>query len=71
VLVMGRSALPVEVQRRFGWAMCAGVVLDDAVVSVGVSKAVAWRWFREAGGVIPTGIHTDRARCSNVAIVVS
>jgi IS30 family transposase len=53
---MGRPGLPVEVQRRFWRAMRAGVVLDDAAASVGVSKTVAWRWFREAGGVIPAGI---------------
>jgi transposase, IS30 family len=55
---MGRPGLPVEVQRRFWRAMRAGVVLDDAAASVGVSKTVAWRWFREAGGVIPAGIQT-------------
>jgi transposase, IS30 family len=53
---MGRPALPMEVQRRFWREMRAGVVLDDAAASVGVSKTVAWRWFREAGGVIPAGI---------------
>lgn len=55
---MGRPGLPVEVQPRFWRAMRAGVVLDDAAASVGVSKTVAWRWFREAGGVIPAGIQT-------------
>ena len=50
---MGRPALPLELQRRFWLMMRTGVVLDDAAATVGVSKAVAWRWFREAGGVLP------------------
>lgn len=53
---MGRPGLPREVQHRFWREMRRGVVLDDAAASVGVSKTVAWRWFREAGGVIPAGI---------------
>ena len=51
--MLGRPALPLELQRRFWLMMRAGVVLDDAAATVGVSKAVAWRWFREAGGVLP------------------
>ena len=49
--MLGRPALPRELQRRFWLMMRTGVVLDDAAATVGVSKAVAWRWFREAGGV--------------------
>lgn len=55
---MGRPGWPVEVQRRFWREMRAGVVLEDAAAAVGVSKTVAWRWFREAGGVIPSNIST-------------
>ena len=51
--MLGRPALPRELQRRFWFKMRTGVVLDDAAAAVGVSKAVAWRWFREAGGVLP------------------
>ena len=51
--MLGRPALPRELQRRFWLMMRTGVVLDDAAATVGVSKAVAWRWFREAGGVLP------------------
>jgi IS30 family transposase len=50
---MGRPALPVEVQRLFWSRIRAGEVLDDAARLVGVSKSVALRWFREAGGVMP------------------
>ena len=50
---MGRPALPVEVQRRFWVMVRAGSVPGDAADAIGVSRTVAWRWFREAGGVIP------------------
>jgi transposase, IS30 family len=55
---VGRPALPSEVARRFWSLMRTGVVLDDAAAVAGVSKAVAWRWFREAGGVIPAAVST-------------
>lgn len=47
------TLLTRELQRRCWLMMRTGVVLDDAAATVGVSKAVAWRWFREAGGVLP------------------
>ncbi len=50
---MGRPALPIGVQRRFWSWIRAGEVLEDAARAAGVSKTVAWRWFREAGGVMP------------------
>ena len=50
---MGRPALPHEVGRRFWREIRTGAVLHDAASVAGVSKAVAWRWFREAGGVMP------------------
>jgi IS30 family transposase len=53
---MGRPALPVEVQRLFWSRIRAGEVLDDAARLVGVSKSVALRWFREAGGVMPDAV---------------
>ncbi|WP_233161016.1 IS30 family transposase [Actinophytocola xanthii] len=56
---MGRPALPSEVARRFWSLMRTGVVLDDAAAVAGVSKAVAWRWFREAGGMIPAVASAD------------
>lgn len=57
---MGRPGFPSDVRRLFWREMRGGVVLDDAAASVGVSKTVAWRWFREAGGVIPSGIELGR-----------
>jgi len=57
---MGQLGFPVEVRRRFWWAMRCGLGLDDAAAAVGVSRTAACRWFREAGGVIPQGIRVDR-----------
>jgi IS30 family transposase len=61
--VMGRPAISVEVQRQFWAQIRAGEIIDTAVVAVGVSKTVGWRWFREAGGVMPQQI-PDRAAVS-------
>lgn len=52
----GRPGYPIEVQRRFWRSLRTGVVIDDAAAAAGVSKSVAWRWFREAGGVIPPDV---------------
>jgi transposase, IS30 family len=52
----GRPGLPVEVRRRFWCGIRAGVVVEDAARVAGVSKAVAWRWFRQAGGVMPDAV---------------
>jgi transposase, IS30 family len=51
--VLGRPALSVEVQRRFWEAIRDGAVLREAAAGAGVSRTVAWRWFRDAGGVMP------------------
>jgi IS30 family transposase len=54
VFRLGRPAFPIDVQRRF-WALIrAGDVVGDAADAMGVSRSVAWRWFRNAGGVMPT-----------------
>ena len=50
---MGRPAISIEVQQRFWANIRAGDVIDAAAAAVGVSKTVGWRWFREAGGVMP------------------
>jgi IS30 family transposase len=50
---MGRPAIWAEVQRLFWAQIRAGEVIEGAAVVAGVSKTVAWRWFRQAGGVIP------------------
>jgi len=53
VFTLSRPAFPVGVQRRC-WALIrAGEVVGDAADLVGVSRPVAWRWFRNAGGVMP------------------
>ena len=69
--MLGRPALPREVQRRVRLMMRAGVVLDDAAATVSVSKAVAWRWFREAGGVLPAScLRSSRICCADVPTVI-
>jgi transposase, IS30 family len=50
---VGRPAFPVDVQRRFWTLIRAGEVVGDAADAMGVSRTVAWRWFRNAGGVMP------------------
>ena len=60
----GRPSLPVEVQRLFWSRIRDGEILDDAARLVGVSKSVALRWFREAGGVMP-----DAARLVAISTV--
>jgi IS30 family transposase len=64
---MGRPALPVEVQRLFWAGMRQGEILDDAARMDGVSKTVAIRWFREAGGVMPDALPA----CSGLAFRLS
>jgi hypothetical protein len=51
--VGGRPAISVEVQREFWSAVRSGMVIAEAAASAGVSKTVAWRWFRHVGGVMP------------------
>ncbi|GAB2984528.1 hypothetical protein GCM10017788_40680 [Amycolatopsis acidiphila] len=51
--MLGRPAISVEVQRLFWERIRGGQIIDTAAATVGVSKTVGWRWFREAGGVMP------------------
>src|SRR5690349_11580823 len=53
---MGRPALPAEVRRLFWSNVRDGEILDDAARLAGVSKSVALRWIREAGGVMPDAV---------------
>jgi transposase, IS30 family len=53
VFRLGRPALSVDVQRRFWVLIRDGEVVGDAADAMGVSRTVAWRWFRNAGGVMP------------------
>lgn len=52
-MIVGRPAIRVEVQRRYWSLIRSGEVPGVAADRVGVSRTVAWRWFREAGGVMP------------------
>ena len=49
----GRPAIPVAIQREFWAAVRSGMVVAEAAASAGVSITVAWRWFRQRGGVMP------------------
>jgi IS30 family transposase len=51
--VLGRPAISVEIQRLFWIRIRGGEVIESAAAVIGVSKTVGWRWFREAGGVMP------------------
>lgn len=56
----GRPAIPVTVQQEL-WALVrSGLVVAEAAESVGVSKTVAWRWFRHVGGVMPEPFRAGR-----------
>jgi transposase, IS30 family len=59
--VGGRPAIPVAVQREFWSAVRSGMVIADAAAAVGVSKTVAWRWFRHVGGVMPEPFPADKS----------
>ncbi len=52
-MILGRPAIRVEVQRQFWSLIRAGAFPGGAADEVGVSRTVAWRWFRQAGGVMP------------------
>jgi hypothetical protein len=52
-MILGRPAIRVEVQRQYWSLIRAGEVPGDAADAVGVSRTVTWRWFRNAGGVMP------------------
>jgi IS30 family transposase len=57
---MGRPAISVEVQRLFWSQLRQGEVIETAALAVGVSKTVAWRWYRQAGGVMPNLLPVSR-----------
>jgi IS30 family transposase len=52
---MGRPGVPGEVCRRYWqWIRDDGLAAGPAGSAVGVSRQTGERWFREAGGVIPS-----------------
>lgn len=70
---MARPGVPVEVRRRF-WRLVRGGYGDVPAASaeIGVSWRTGWRWFREAGGVIPpvqepTGLRLSFAEREEIA----
>lgn len=50
---MARPGFPFEVRRRFWRGVRSGLSVTEASLVVGVSRPTGYRWFREAGGVIP------------------
>ena len=49
-----RPRIPVEVQRRFWSSVRDGVTVEGSAGAVGVSRKTGYRWFGDAGGVIPS-----------------
>ena len=56
--------MPVEVQRRFWRVVRDGLPAKRAARVVGVSPMAGSRWFREAGGVIPSMLEPTGRRLS-------
>jgi len=59
---MAHPIIPGEVQRRFWRSVHDGVTVADAAVAVGVSRKTGYRWFGEAGGVIPSVVDEPSGR---------
>ena len=60
---MGRPRLPRELQRRFWSLVRAGELVAAAASGAGVSSR-AGRWFRQAGGVVPSLVEPSGGRLS-------
>ena len=60
----GKPRVPVEVQRRFWRVVRDGLPAKRAARVVGVSPMAGSRWFREAGGVIPSMLEPTGRRLS-------
>jgi IS30 family transposase len=60
---MGRPDLPVEVQRRY-WQLIRDQKLAplDAARVLGVGETTGYKWFRQAGGVIPSMVAEPTGR---------
>jgi IS30 family transposase len=54
--MMGAPTLPSEVRRRFWSRVRAGDLPRDAAAAIGVSHNTGFRWFTEAGGVMPPSV---------------
>lgn len=64
---MVRPRLSIEVQRKFWQQVVAGESVTNAGALVGVSRATAWRFFAESGGVIPSIAKQPLGRCLSLA----
>jgi len=51
-----------EHRLRFWEQIAGGATSEDAGVGAGVSPAVGTRWFREAGGIPPSGLKPHSGR---------
>jgi IS30 family transposase len=74
---MARPGLPVEVHRRFWQQVRSGVSVAQAGPAAGVSRATGERWFRIAGGVIPSlveqpsGLRLSFAEREEIAVLLA
>jgi transposase, IS30 family len=59
---MSRPKYPREVEHRFWAGVRAGLVLEAAAGSAGVSPTTSRKWFVEAGGVMPAAPAHGRVR---------
>jgi len=56
-----------EYRVRFWEAIAAGLSSEAAAAGAGVSPAVGWRWFRQAGGMPPLSLAPVSGRCLSFA----
>src|SRR5829696_4832062 len=63
-VVRGRPRLPRELERRFWGRVRAGDGVRVAAAAVGVGSASGDRWFRQAGGVMPSSVEPTGRRLS-------
>jgi transposase, IS30 family len=71
----GKPPVRVEVQREFWRLIRAGRSRAEAGVTVGVASGTTWRWFQQAGGVIPSfpdkpsGVRLSFAEREEIAVL--
>ena len=58
----GRPGWPVSVRKQFWEGVRSGLSVTKAAAVVGVSRPTAYRWFGEAGGMIPETLVAGRPR---------
>jgi IS30 family transposase len=61
VVQVARPGVPVEVRLEFWRQVRSGLSVEAAAAAVGVSRPTAYRWFRQAGGVMPRAARTMKS----------